>query len=408
MVLLVNSPQNNIQMEAITTNLNQDTVFNERFSEYSLNTGNANAFQKVEVFKVSCDSPSDLSKVYALIDDGVLNVSDIVAVIGKTEGNGCVNDYTRELATIAWTNFLTKHLNCTVAECESRVALVMSGGTEGILSPHFNIFSRRHLDSPMSVKEKRLVVGVAQTRAFAPEEIGRMEQIEETTKAVNEAIHDAGIADMNDVHFVQIKCPLLTSVQIQETLRRGHSPVTMDTYKSMAYSRGASAIGIAVALGEVDSKFVSNESVLTDWNLYSTRASASAGVEMQGNLVVVFGEAAGSASDYRIVHTYMKDSVDGKSVRTMLSEIFNNNEDEFGERIVNLFAKTEASPYGNIRGARHTMFTDSDIQPTRHARAATGGMLASIAGFTSLYVSGGAEHQGPAGGGPVAAIIKVG
>ena len=36
-----------------------------------------------------------------------------------------------------------------------------------------------------------------------------------------------------------------------------------------------------------------------------------------------------------------------------------------------------------------------------------GGVLASIAGHTALYVSGGAEHQGPAGGGPVAAILHV-
>lgn len=42
-----------------------------------------------------------------------------------------------------------------------------------------------------------------------------------------------------------------------------------------------------------------------------------------------------------------------------------------------------------------------------HARAAVGGVLASIAGHTALYVSGGAEHQGPAGGGPVAAIVLV-
>jgi len=34
-------------------------------------------------------------------------------------------------------------------------------------------------------------------------------------------------------------------------------------------------------------------------------------------------------------------------------------------------------------------------------------VLASVAGHTALYVSGGAEHQGPAGGGPVAAILRV-
>lgn len=47
------------------------------------------------------------------------------------------------------------------------------------------------------------------------------------------------------------------------------------------------------------------------------------------------------------------------------------------------------------------MLDDSDINATRHARAAAGGARASLTGQTALYVSDGAEHQGPAGGGPV-------
>ncbi|TBR30348.1 MAG: cyanuric acid amidohydrolase, partial [Reyranella sp.] len=44
---------------------------------------------------------------------------------------------------------------------------------------------------------------------------------------------------------------------------------------------------------------------------------------------------------------------------------------------------------------------------TRHARALVGGVLAGAIGDTMLYVSGGAEHQGPAGGGPIAIIGRV-
>ena len=64
-----------------------------------------------------------------------------------------------------------------------------------------------------------------------------------------------------------------------------------------------------------------------------------------------------------------------------------------------VLAKAEASPSGEIRGRRHTMLDDSDIHSTRHARALVGGVLAGVIGDTMLYVSGGAEHQGPAGGG---------
>ena len=70
-----------------------------------------------------------------------------------------------------------------------------------------------------------------------------------------------------------------------------------------------------------------------------------------------------------------------------------------------LLAKAEPPRSGRIRGFRHTMLDDSDIAATRHARAAVGGALASLVGHGEIYVSGGAEHQGPDGGGPVAVIV---
>jgi ring-opening amidohydrolase-like protein len=74
----------------------------------------------------------------------------------------------------------------------------------------------------------------------------------------------------------------------------------------------------------------------------------------------------------------------------------------------NWLAKAEAAHSGVIRGARHTMLDDSDIQASRHARALVGGVLAALAGTTLLFVSGGAEHQGPDGDGPVAVIARRG
>jgi cyanuric acid amidohydrolase len=65
-------------------------------------------------------------------------------------------------------------------------------------------------------------------------------------------MHDASIGDPHDVHFVQIKCPLLTSERIEAALHRGRKTVTTSAYASMGYSRGASALGVARALGEID------------------------------------------------------------------------------------------------------------------------------------------------------------
>lgn len=369
--------------------------------------------QKVEVWRVSCRSPGDLSGVQALIDSGDLVPSEVVAVMGKTEGNGCVNDFTREYASAAWCQLLAPALACTQEQVHSRVALVMSGGTEGVLSPHFTVFTRRWLPAVPSAAStsKRLVIGIAKTRDFLPEELGRAAQVDATALATSEAMQDAGINDPADVHFVQVKCPLLTSAKVNDALSRGVSPVTYESYESMGYSRGASALGVAVTLGEIQRSQVDDSVILSDWNLYSSLASVSAGIELEGNVVIVLGEAVTSQSTLQIGHTVMKDAIDAASVRKLLSGIAGLNPQDdstlSAQRVVSLLAKAEASPDGQVRQSRHTMLNDSDIQSTRHARAVVGGVLASVIGHTELYVSGGAEHQGPAGGGPVAAIVRM-
>ena len=365
--------------------------------------------QKVDVFRVPCSGPGDLSGVQALIDAGQLDPKNVVAVMGKTEGNGCVNDHTRDFAATAWCHFLASYLDCTAAQVHDRVALVMSGGTEGVLSPHFTVFTRRMASAEEAYGEKRLVIGTAKTRDFLPEEMGRMAQVEATAEAVKAAMRDAGIDEPADVHFVQVKCPLLTSAKVLDAQQRGAATVTTETYASMGWSRGASALGVGLALGEFERGDVDDAAILNDHALYSARASVSAGIELEGNVVIVLGEATGSASAYRIAHTVMQDAVDATSVRRMLRDAFGLDPEHDAEvistRLVNLLAKAEASPDGLVRGARHTMLNDSDINATRHARAAVGGVLASVVGHVALYVSGGAEHQGPPGGGPVAAIL---
>ena len=69
--------------------------------------------QLVEVRRVDCRGPGDLSGVQALVDTGRLLPQEIVAVLGKTEGNGCVNDHTRDYASMAWCHFLASYLGCT-------------------------------------------------------------------------------------------------------------------------------------------------------------------------------------------------------------------------------------------------------------------------------------------------------
>jgi cyanuric acid amidohydrolase len=361
-----------------------------------------------DVIRIPTHGPGDVSGLMALIASGALEPSAILAVLGKTEGNGGVNDFTREYAVAALCNALSSHLKLAPREVEARIAFVMSGGTEGVLSPHITLFSRSQGPERVGGNgEKRLSVGIAHTRDFLPEEIGREAQIEETTKAVEAAMRDARIDAVSDVHFVQIKCPLLTSERVKEAAQRGKATVTASGYASMGFSRGASAIGVAKALGEIDAE-VGESQVLKDWTLYSSVASCSAGIELMHNVVILVGNARFSSSPFRIGHAVMRDAIDLPAVMQAIESVGLNALDARSQgRLVNIFAKAEASPDGAIRGLRHTMLDDSDINATRHARAAVGGLIGGVAGTGAVYVSGGAEHQGPAGGGPVAVIARV-
>jgi cyanuric acid amidohydrolase len=362
-----------------------------------------------DVIRIPTHGPGDVSGVIALIESGALAPPAIVAVLGKTEGNGGVNDFTREYAVAALCNALSPHLKLTPREVEARIAFVMSGGTEGVLSPHITVFARsgrpESLGQPPS--EKRLSVGIAHTRDFLPEEIGRDVQIDETAKAVQAAMRAASIEAVGDVHFVQIKCPLLTSERVKEAAERGRTTVTASGYASMGYSRGASAIGVAKALGEIGVE-VGESQVLKDWALYSSVASCSAGIELTHNVVILVGNSRLSTSSFKIGHAVMRDAIDLPAVMEALESVgLSASDAQSQSRLVNILAKAEASPDGAIRGLRHTMLEDSDINATRHARAAVGGLISGVAGTGAVYVSGGAEHQGPAGGGPVAVIARV-
>ncbi len=60
----------------------------------------------IEVRKVPIHSVADASELAKLIDDGVLHADRVIAIIGKTEGNGGVNDYTRIIADRAFREVL--------------------------------------------------------------------------------------------------------------------------------------------------------------------------------------------------------------------------------------------------------------------------------------------------------------
>jgi len=365
---------------------------------------------RTRVHRIPASAPDDVDGIRTLVAAGQLDPKAIVAILGKTEGNGCVNDFTRGFASTTLTRMIADYTGEPLDAVERRVALVMSGGTEGGLSPHWLVFEVVAADSAPHDGSTSLAVGAAITRPFLPHEIGRAAQIAATADAVREAMERAKINSPDDVHYVQVKCPLLTKARVAEALAAGHSVATDDTLKSMAYSRGASALGVALALGECGAGAIGDEVVCRDVALFSRRASTSAGVELLENQVLVIGNSTAWSGDLVIAHDVMADAIDTAALARVLGQLGIAATvplaAEAQARLVAVLAKAEPSRSGVIRGDRHTMLDDSDISGTRHARALVGGVLAGVLGTTTLFVSGGAEHQGPDGGGPLAVIAR--
>ena len=364
----------------------------------------------IEVRKVPIESVSDASGLEKLIADGVLEADRVVAVVGKTEGNGGVNDYTRIIADRAFREVLVARGTRSMDEVK-QIPIVWSGGTDGVISPHATIFATLPPGKAPATDEPRVSVGYAMSEQLFPEDIGRPAMVEKVAAGVRVAMERAGITDPADVHYVQTKTPLLTLDTINDAKGRGKDVVTEETLKSMDISNSTTALGIAVALGEIEMPRA--EQIHRDLSLYSSVASCSSGVELDRAQIVVVGNVRGIGGRYRIGHGVMRDALDADGVWEAIRDAGLDlperpHPSDLGGRLVNVFCKCEADPSGRVRGRRNIMLDDSDVHWHRQIKSCVGGVVASVTGDPAVFVSVAAVHQGPSGGGTVAAIVDKG
>jgi barbiturase len=364
----------------------------------------------IEVRKVAISDVSDARGLAGLIDDGIVEADRVVAVIGKTEGNGGVNDYTRIIADRAFREVLVAKGTRSADEVK-QVPIVWSGGTDGVISPHATIFATMSPDSVEATDEPRLTVGYAMSETLFPEDIGRVAMIRKVADAVLVAMERAGITDVADVHYVQTKTPLLTIHTIRDAKSRGKSVWTEETHQSMDLSNGCTALGVAVGLGEI--KMPDDADVMHNRTLYSSVASCSSGVELDRAQVVVVGNARGVGGRYRVGHSVMTDALDQDGIWAAIRDAGLDlpqrpHVSDLDGRLVNVFLKCEASQDGQVHGRRNAMLDDSDVHWHRQIKACVGGVTAAVTGDPAVFVSVSAAHQGPDGGGPVAAIVDLG
>lgn len=405
--------------------------------------------------KFPTSSPSDTTPLTSLLKLGYTR-SDILGIIGKTEGNGCVNDFSRTLAAFVWENLLLQDIETETSTGTSGTStgtsgtstggtsvVIFSGGTEGVLSPHvtFVVRERQQQENENEKgegKEKRtgLKAVVGRTWQLQPWEIGGKSQVDCVAVTVRKMLEEEKIRP-EQVALVLVKCPLLTSEKIAKihafsSSSRNEQLITSDTYESMALSRHASAIGVGVGLRELAPERV--EEVLNNGTFHSSRASCSSGAELEACHILILAnddnnnnpspssppspspsteekeeeaEKSQPPTLYRAFPGTMSSAIDITNLQTLLHTALTPLPPYTSASLIQIFAKAEADPTGMInRKYRHTMLTDSDVQSTRHARAAVGGLIAGVSGDCCVYVSGGAEGQGPRGGGGLCVVVR--
>ncbi|GAE27959.1 hypothetical protein JCM9140_4128 [Halalkalibacter wakoensis JCM 9140] len=178
-------------------------------------------------------------------------------------------------------------------------------------------------------------------------------------------------------------------------------------------AKASSALGVAVALKEVDREDLTEDSINKDHSLYSTKASVSAGQEQVAARVIVMGNTEESSSDLYIGAGVMEDALDLQGLRNafvdagMEGEAFLTESQQ--EQIVNVFVNAGADAIGDVRGRRHTMHTDAlAMHAGILAKAVANAVVGSYVGETRILCSAGSEHQGPQGCNLVAPVVRLG
>ncbi|PKM90378.1 MAG: amidohydrolase [Firmicutes bacterium HGW-Firmicutes-10] len=360
----------------------------------------------VNVFRLPMAGPDDVSELAKLIENGTVDPKEICAIIAQTEGDG----YARGYSALNFELMLSEKMNRTRKEVSDQIPMLMIGLTGGLMSPHYTVFTRKEVEA-VETTEKRLSLGIQLTRVLLPEEYGTRTQVLLVAEAVKNAMVEAGIEDVSDVHCVEVKCPNLTAARVADAVSRGKKVVSTNFADAGAKSKGASALGVALALGEISDEDVTDAAICSNWNLYSKVASTSAGNEQVACKVIVMGNSKTSVSKYKIGSGVMKDTldVDGaktafKSAGLVFDEVIPQDQ---RDRIATVFINAGADAMGSIRGRRTTMKSDFLAgYKGIIAKAVINAIVGAMIGDTMILASAGFEHQGPLGSNLVAAIVK--
>lgn len=357
---------------------------------------------RVVVESYPTDRPDDVAGLERVVDGLPLARVTRLALVAKTEGTATINDFSRELALGAAEGVIRARGGDALLD---RSTLIFSTGSEGVLSPCVYVLATIDDEAASTAGKPRLAMGGARTRPMATEELVTPTHAGLIAEATEAALAEAGLS-ADQVTLVFVKSPILTHQAAADT---GDDAVIARAGSS-GRSRGASALGVAAALGEIDREAVQRVRIGADLDVHAKRAMTFSGTEVDFGEVLVLGNRPGADGDAMIFSSGMADILDARALRSLFRQagcgLDDAGELTGGERLRAVFLKTGVSPDGHVRGERTTVF-QSELDPDKHMRAAASGLIGGLLGTGRVFVSGGTEHQAPPGGGLCACIADV-
>ncbi|UPY35910.1 ring-opening amidohydrolase [Sediminicoccus sp. KRV36] len=323
-------------------------------------------------------APDDLAGFEAMLADGRLDPAGIVSIWCKTRGNGLRNDFTKPWVDLLLRLILARRLGISEQAVAERVPILVSGGAEGLVSPHLVVWSRGRSGA-------RGLLAAVERAVIAPRDQGGVLHAVATAAMVRAAMTQLGLTDPAEIGLVLVRAPSDAAAPGQD-----------------ARVRIAAAQGVALALGQIPAI------ALEEPDCFAHCAFVVARHDGPGQQILLLANGPGGDPRAAIAAGLLEDPLDSPGAAAILARLGLIAAPQLphaqSARVLAAISKGDAPRDGLIRGLPHAMLEDNDVAMHRHARAAYGAMLGALIGHGAVLVSGGAEAQGPPDGG-FAAII---
>ena len=348
-------------------------------------------FHEANVRTLALPRLDDLGALEAALAAKQPAASDVVAILAKTQGDGGPKDRSRKKFVAAAKRILASHLGVATRAVAARVGFVVSGGIEASAAPHMIVLSRRMAAAPKA-RRPALAIGRHVSQPIAPTMLGEAPLISAAAASVVAALREAQLA-ARDTHLVLIKGPVGAGAE------------------GISRARAATALGACVALGECSLAAATQAWMNRDLARWSARVAVSSAAEFARFEVVALGHSKAWVGDLRIAHRAMADWIDLAAVIAALGDLGLRARPQLAHahaaRLVATIAKGGPPADEILRGVPLGLAADPSQPAFRRVRGALAGTIVAATGVPTAFVSGGAEHQGPPGGGLVAFVARV-